>query len=141
MKYTLLITTFALSLTLPAHAMNNNNNAIAALKKLNVLHRKTVKLVCDSALIVADSSLENSEKEVLLDDNFGLFPGAINSLNEIAEFLAQTMFERKMIQEKQKIWFFNPKDFKEPEETDPRKILSRALALQQDIDAQLKELQ
>jgi hypothetical protein len=130
-----LYTALALSLALPVHAMDDD---MATLKKLSSLNKQAQKILCESVLIVADSSLEDAEKALFLRKEFGLYHTLLKDHNEIDEAIGESIFKRnelkKKIAEQQKFWFFNPHDCTLDEPDDEATLFAKVLAMKEQLE-------
>lgn len=107
----LFLTAIALPLSC-AHAMEQYD--AAALEIVQALNKNTQKMIADSALIVAESSLGDDVKEVFLSKYQGLLSKTFEYLTATEDFIAQQKFEHQQLQKKlllrKKIWFFHPSE-------------------------------
>ena len=136
MKYILL--TLALSLTLPAFAMEEYD--AQALEKIKALNMQAQGIIIQCIQIAADSSLSNSAQHGLLSKYEGLLPKTYEYLTDTEMFILQQEFEHQRLQEKiqqrKKFWFFNPEAFT-VEEYEDIDVLKDAAAMKERVDALL----
>lgn len=131
------LTTLTLALTLPAFAMEQYD--AAALEKVQALNKNAQKIIADSVLIVAESSLAPLVQEAFLGNYEGLLSKTFEYLTATEEFIAQQKFEHQRLQEKlrlrKKIWFFHPNEINTD---DPDNSVTELLADARDLEQRLQ---